>query len=427
MEMGEQIELVITDTGTLGDGIGRYHNVPVYVPLAMEGDKVRAAIAYKDKQSAHARLLDIISPSPQRQAPVCDYFGVCGGCSMQHLSEQYYHRLKEKTALRVLKALNLPDTIMEPLIEVGAYSRRRVDWSVQVMKGEISIGFQSSKSHDIVPINECPVCVPALNDVIIPLKTCLQEMKKPGVITSVNATALQDGIDMLIQVRSPVKTTDKDKLKAFALAYPLLRLALRDTTTDTTDIVYQQADAQIMFGEIAVTLPVAAFLQASESAQLSMTNMVVKHLHGCAQVIDLYAGCGTYSFPLAMQSRYVFAYEGAPDMVAAIQNAVNAHRLSDTMAVACRDLFTHPLTAEEMQHCDGVVINPPRNGALPQIKQIASSRLSKVVMVSCNPATFTRDAAYLLKNGYTLYSLIPVDQFVWSSHLEIIGLFERTI
>ncbi|TAE83527.1 MAG: class I SAM-dependent RNA methyltransferase [Alphaproteobacteria bacterium] len=416
--MPQSVTLTITDIAPLGDGVGRLDGLPVYVPYTMEGDVVRAEIVQKNATLMRARMTELLTPSHNRQDPPCAYFGRCGGCSVQHLAPPSYRAFKEQIAQRMMHELQQPMHLLRPLIEVGAASRRRVQWAVQVQKGQVTLGYQQAKSHEMVAIDLCPVSMPQISAMLAPLKACLQSMKKPSAISSIALTMVHEGIDMVVHLRQDLHAHDRTLLQQFGDAYAIARIATHDY-----EVIHQHADVSVMFGTVRVALPIGAFLQASEQAQYAMTSLIQNHLQGCSTVMDMYAGCGTYSFPLVPHMQHIFAYEGSSDMVAVMHNAIHHHGLEQKMTVSCRDLFTHPLRSSDMPACDGLVINPPRNGALPQIKQLINAPIARIAMISCNPATFIRDASLLLQHGYQLASLTPVDQFVWNSHLEVVGLF----
>ena len=227
---------------------------------------------------------------------------------------------------------------------------------------------------------------------------------------------------------------DKETLIAFAEASPLVRLTIqvqpkrvsrRVPQAEDPVTLYDTDQATITFADVEVMLPPGAFLQATRAGQEAITAQVVKHLQHRDMIADLYSGCGTYSFPLIQHANRVSAYEGVSEMAAAMNNACVRHGLDERMQTTVRDLFSDPLSAEELNAFDGVVINPPRNGALPQVKQIGKSKIRQVVMVSCDPSTFKRDASALLAAGYTLTEVTPIDQFTWSHHLEVVAAFHR--
>jgi 23S rRNA (uracil1939-C5)-methyltransferase len=425
MKLYEQVEVKIIHNTALGDGVGEYEGLPIYVPYSMADEIVRVEINQITSSLLKGRLLEIISESPHRNIPACEYFGKCGGCSLQHLSPNDYRQLKTNNALKILKELHQPEDLMQPIIEIGAKERRRITLSVRVHKGEIILGYSSAKSHDIIGIESCPVIVPILNALLKPLKECVQQMKKPSIIMGISLTLASNGIDMLVRSKAPLKSNDCELLQKFAVQNNVIRAASQINDNINYQMIYFNCEPLVRFGELTVAIPVGAFLQASEKAESVISAMVKVHLADCTNVVDIYSGCGTYSFPLHETADYISAYEGSAEMVAAIHNACLLNNLDHKIIATNRNLYALPLTKSELQQFDGAIINPPRNGASPQIKQLAASNISKVVMISCNPSTFSRDAAILLASGYQLQSLTPIDQFVWSSHLEIVGLFVR--
>lgn len=353
----------------------------------------------------------------------CQHFEQCGGCTQQHLDESSYHHFKYEIVRHLVGRLGLQENVIADMIHVGPKSRRRAEFKIAVNKGLVSVGFFAAKSHDVVDISMCPVTEPELFALISPLRDTISKLKKPGNIKSLSVTLLDDGIDSIISVKSPLMPTDKESLAAFASATPIVRLMEKVEDQETYHRIYEEAPATIAFSGVDVKLPVASFLQPTKAGQLAITKLVLEYLKSAKRVVDLYSGCGTYSFPLAKQGSRISAYEGAEEMIMAMQNAIRQHDLEQQMHAMTRDLYRKPLTAKELETFDGAVINPPRNGALPQAKQLAASKIPNIVMASCNPNTFERDAKALLEAGYKLESLTPVDQFYWTEHLEVVGKF----
>lgn len=351
--------------------------------------------------------------------PACEHFGKCGGCSLQNLSATDYKDFKQSILVRLVDEIGADSSVIEPMIEIGAHSRRRAEFKLVVKKREVEIGFYASKSHDIVQLNECPVSDNQLIEILPALKACLQSMKKPSIVKSISLTVLDGGLDCSLTISSPFKQADKDKLISFAKEHNVIRLS------DGEHSFYDSGEASISFADISVNLPIGAFLQATVKGQRAITDIVTKHLSECNNIADLYSGCGTYSFPLLATAKHISAFEGDGEMVAAMHNAVLKNNLEGRVLASARDLYTRPLKDYELNRYDGIVINPPRNGALPQIKYIAKSDVAKLVMVSCNPSTFKRDAKELLNNGYEMTSATAIDQFYWTNHLEIVAVFSR--
>lgn len=428
------LEVEITGIGSMADGIGRHENKSVFIPFTCPGDMVKAAVKRDTKNDIRAEMLTLITPSPDRQEPPCSHFGKCGGCSLQHLNEPRYQSFKQGILESFVMGIGVDRSIVAPMVEIKTHSRRRADFKIETRNDKVNIGFFMRGSHRLINIAECPISDDALVAILPALRECLAELKKPGRLISISLTALDNGLDATIKLTNPIGTSDKERLVAFAKSHNIIRLNTQEQPRRESRkqplmhdpiCLYDEGNATIRFADIDVALPSGAFLQATQDGQQAITNLVTEHLQGCNNIADLYSGCGTYSFPLILQSQRVAAYEGADEMAAAMNNACVKHGLQDRISTTVRDLFTTPLSAEELNYFDGVVINPPRNGALPQVEAIGASQVSKVVMVSCDPATFKRDAKCLIESGYALTLAVPIDQFYWSHHLELVAVFEK--
>jgi 23S rRNA (uracil1939-C5)-methyltransferase len=409
--------------GGMGDGIAHYDGKTVFIPYSCVGDTVRVSLKEESKETVRATLLEVLIPSPDRCTPACIHFGVCGGCALQQLSPDAYTAFKQEMLHHVVSSLGVSTAVIQPLIAIPPHSRRRADFHVAHKKGETTLGFLMEKQHSVINVTECPV----MDERIVALLPMLREqLSEHKSITAIHMTALTMGMDMLLHTRQPLTVSARNAWEAFALRHSIVRLYEQPEGHPFSQKIYDSEQAIVSLSNINVALPVGAFLQASEEAQCAIAQCVTTWLEKCAHVADFYSGCGTYSFALAERTKArIAAYEGSVEMVSAMYNAVIANGLDMRMSATVRDLFTHPLKTDELAPFDGTVINPPRNGALPQMKHLAQSGIGKIVMVSCNPATFQRDAACLLKAGYQLCQVIPIDQFLWSRHLEIAALFER--
>lgn len=361
-----------------------------------------------------------------QQTPPCPHYDECGGCSLQHLDEQTYYSFKQNILQKAITSLGVDTAVAQPIIPVGRYSRRRAEIKVSVRKKMVQLGFYGAKSHDVFDLNVCLVCDDKITALIPQLKAGLQSLKKPGAIKAIALTVLDNGLDAIIIRQVPLHPSDKDSLVSFFQQQGIIRLGEKDAD-DYSPVypLYTLDDPLVTFGKYSVKLPAGAFLQATETGQREITQLVTRYLKPCKKVADLYSGCGTYSFQLIENVPYVSAFEGSEDMVSAMHNAIKQHHLDSRMSATVRDIFKHPLDTETLNHFDGIVINPPRNGASPQIKQIGKSTVGTVVMVSCNPVTFARDAKHLLDCGYRMAEATAIDQFYWNKHLEIVALFVR--
>jgi 23S rRNA (uracil1939-C5)-methyltransferase len=293
-----------------------------------------------------------------------------------------------------------PESV-EPIILLPAASRRRVELKVENGR----MGYYAERSHRLIDIEECKVLEPALEALVLRLKPQLLAQKS---LTAVQVNGVDGGYDILLSGNG------SEKLELAGEA-SVVRASVRDGKVTRT--LFESAPAIITLGTVKVEVPPGAFLQASREAQAIMTEHVVTALGGAQNILDLFSGIGTYSFPLAANAN-VTAMEGDAAMVKAMQTVA-----MKTLKAQRRDLFANPVPAAELNRYDAVVINPPRAGAKEQTAELARSKVKKLVMVSCNPATLTRDARYLKEAGYRLLNAVPIDQFSYSPHLEIIVIY----
>ena len=411
-------ELTIHSLGRAGDGVAKYQGEPIYVPYVCAGEKVKLALT-KPK----ATLLEVVEPAKERQAAPCEHFTQCGGCHLQHLSASAYEAFKRQGIEQMLSQMGVDPVILQPLVMIGQGQRRRAEYKISVRKRQVEIGFFAAGSHELVALNQCPVSDPVLLAPLPALKQLLESWKKPSKVKAIAFTRLENGLDAVVTVSQPLDSKQREPLISYAKANNIIRL--NENCEGELTSLYDIQEAYVSFGDVSVNLPVGAFLQATKKAEQVISKCVIKHLQSYERIADLYSGCGTYSFPLSKQAERVSAFEGSAEMVAAMHNAIIKNGLDTKMIATARDLYRRPLKAKELNHYDAVVINPPRNGALPQVKEMGKSEIKKCVMVSCNPNSFKRDALALIKAGFQLTELTPIDQFYWSHHLELVGVFER--
>jgi 23S rRNA (uracil1939-C5)-methyltransferase len=400
------ITLTIEKLAGLGDGTGTYEGRKIFVPCTLAGDVVRVRPVRETADATHAVLEEILTPSPQRIAPVCVHFGACGGCTLQHLSKTVYQDFKQGMALAAVRKAGYDAGCVAPLIILPAASRRRAELKVEDGK----LGFYEAGSHTLVDIRECHILEPQLFTLLLRLKPWLLSL---GGLKTLQINGVDGGYDLLLEGGSSAKWQPKPDPS-------LRRISARHNDQVTT--LYENGPVTVSLGDISVNVPPGAFLQASREAQDLMIGLVTKAMKGARNVLDLFAGIGTYSFALAKHAQ-VTAIEGDNAMVEAIQEASNRHSLNKKLTAQRRDLFHRPLNLKDLAAYDGVVLNPPRTGAKAQCEVLAAIKIPRLVMVSCNPATFARDAKLLREGGYQLAHVTPIDQFVYSSHLELVAEF----
>jgi 23S rRNA (uracil1939-C5)-methyltransferase len=421
--IGKEITLSIDRLAGLGEGCGQWEGRKVFVPYSLAGERVKAVITQETQEFLRAKPVSIEIPSAGRAPAPCPHFMACGGCSLQHLGSAAYSAFKQKTLEEALRKAGFPECRPEPLIPVAPDSRRRVEWSVQERNGEIELGFLEGRSHALVDIRECRVLVPQLQQLIHPLRAALKKLQLGGAVASVQALYLHPLLDIGIVLHGKYSASLENPLLALGNALGAARLSV--LLADSPKILMQKRPVQRRVDAMNIELPPFCFLQAGEEAERRMIDETMRGLHGCRRIADLFCGVGTYSIPLTLHAQ-VKAFDAVSWMTDALNHAAAQHEIHRQLGALRRDLFRSPLKASELSAFDGVVINPPREGAKAQCAEIARSGVPKLVMLSCNPATFTRDAAILREGGYTLTRALGIDQFVYSPHLEIVAHFTKS-
>lgn len=398
------IELKIDKLAGLGDGVGHHEGKKIFVPHTTAGDVVRAVITRETADATYAAITEILTPGKDRIAPACRHFSTCGGCALQHIAASTYRNFKQSMAQEAVRKAGF-DISVEDIIALPAASRRRIE----LKAGNGKIGFYEERSRNLVNIEDCRIMEPELLALVMDIKKQLSSLP----VKTIQMNGVDDGYDILLEGTGDIKwQPDNRKIK---------RISIRNG--DKIKTIYQPGDVTLSLGNVKIDISPGAFLQASRAAQSIMTSLVKNAVGNCCNVLDLFAGIGTYSFPVAADTR-VTAIEGDKTMVAAMQNTAQKYKIAHFKATQ-RDLFSQPFTPTELTPYDAAIINPPRPGAKAQSEQLAKSPVKKMVMVSCNPATFSRDARILKEGGYALQKLTPIDQFVYSPHLELVAEFMK--
>lgn len=407
-----ECHLVIERIGHRGDGVAAYQGKPAYVPYVLPGEQARVSLT-----GDRGALLDVHTLSRQRQDPVCRHFGTCGGCQLQHWQLAPYLAWKRDQVVAALAARGI-ETDVAPVMAIGAGTRRRAVVTALGLKNGIALGFLERGSHQIIDIEECPILLPDLAHLLPGIRRLLKPCLPQGAKVKLVLTESLAGADLAIDgAAAPDSAKALSRLVSSASDAGIARL------TWNGEPLLQVAAPVQDFGGVAVVPPPGAFLQASRDGEAALWQLVHAGTAGAAHVADLFAGCGTFSLRLARQAS-VSAIEGDTAALAALAQAARQPGLKAVIALQ-RDLFKEPLLADELAEFDAVVFDPPFAGAAAQAEQLAASTVARIVAVSCNPATFARDARLLIDGGYRLQSVTPVDQFIFSPHIELVACFVR--
>jgi len=414
--MAQQTARIAT-MGQLGEGVTKVAGQPVFVPFALPGEEVSLLI-----EGERARLQQVLTPSAERRQPFCRHFGRCGGCALQHWEEEAYRAWKRQLLVTALSYAGL-DPAVAPIIDAHGEGRRRVTLHVRFqggkgVQGKVLAGFMMARSHEVIDLDQCPILVPMLDpapEIARQLGTLLGSIRKP---LDVQLTATEAGIDADLRGSGRIEPAMRIALGDAAIRLNLARLTLHG------EIIVEQRSPVIRFGSARVTPPAGGFLQATLLGEEILSRLVLDGVGGAKSIADLFSGVGPFALRLAAQASVLAADSSEPSIAALKRGHSSVQGLKPVRADA-RDLFRRPLLSSELKGVDAVVLDPPRAGAQAQMRELAGSTIATIVSVSCNPASFARDAAILVAGGYRLCMVTPVDQFKFSAHLECVGVFRR--
>lgn len=413
--------------GGRGDGVAETPAGRLYLPLTVPGDRVRAWPGTSCGDGRAAEVIEVIAAGPDRAPPPCPHFGRCGGCSLQHLVDAAYAAWKRERLTVALARAGFFDTLVSPLVRTPVAARRRATFAAVRPRrsgAAMVLGFNVRAGHDVVDLAVCPVLDPRIVDLLPALRDLLTTVLAPGGRSRVAVLLVDTGLDVMLEGSDPPGLAERELLAAFAAERDLARLSWRRPEDAAAEPIARRRPVMAMFGGIAVEPPPWAFLQASAEGERALVAEVVAAAGAAPAVADLFAGVGTFALPLAAAGVRVHAVDVNREALAALATAIVARAVPGVTTEA-RDLFRRPLSVEELRRFGAVVFDPPRAGARIQAEQLARSSVPVVVAVSCDPDTFVRDARILAAGGYRLVRAVPIDQFLWSPHLELAAVFRR--
>ena len=411
--------LTIARLGSGGDGIADTSAGPVYVPFTLPGEVVAVA-----RVKNHATVMSMSVASPERVTPPCVHFGpdgrngTCGGCTLQHAGDALYHAFKRNLVVAALKSKGLTPEVA-PLVIARPGERRRVVFTARRTEKGMLLGFNQAGSHHIVSIDHCPIAsdgiVSRLED-IRRVADAIATSSEPFRLTVLETLS---GLDLAFE---GVKMVGDRERRAVTQCVLSLRGIAR--VSNDGEILIEPQKPEIDFGGVRVSPPAGGFTQATKEAEEAMADLVLAALGKAKRVADLFAGSGTFALRIARKAK-VHAIEGEEKAVKALDHAARNTQGLKPVTVERRDLFRRPLMASELKAYDAVVFDPPRAGAEDQCKELARSGVKTIVAVSCNPVSLARDLAILTAAGYRIRLVTPIDQFLWSAHVEAVAVLEK--
>ena len=400
--------------GHLGHGITQGPSGPIYVQSVLPGEVVEGRVAGDRLED-----LRILTPSALRVKPPCAHARTCGGCQLQHAADDFVSAWKRDVVCTALLAQGLsPDVVRERVQISPTRSRRRATLAARRTKGGTLIGFHARGSDLVIPVPNCILLHPDLMAALPAVAALTALGGSRSAEMAVTLTQSLTGLDVQVEGGKPLDSALRMELARATEAHGLARL------TWGVETVALRAVPEVAIGKSRVQVPPAAFLQATAEGEAALLSGVKAALGPQKRVVDLFAGLGTFALPLAEEAE-LHAVEGEAALVAALDKAARGTMGLKRISVEKRDLFRRPLEPDELKAATGVVIDPPRAGAEAQASCLARSAVPAIAMVSCNPATFARDARILTAGGYVLDWVQVVDQFRWSHHVELVACFHR--
>lgn len=396
----------------------------------VEGEEIVRVAARGDGMTASGRHVPMAAPGdilrsdgtltrgPHHREPACRHFPACGGCQLQHLDDAAWGGFLADRIAGALAAHGLTARIDTPELS-PPHSRRRATFHAERRGRQVLLGFTEQANHRVIDLAECPVLHTDLWRLLMPLRALLAAMLGPSARSDVQLTLVDQGVDVTIGRLPADGLATAEALTAFARRHGLARLSVDDGFGPQPR--WEPEPVTVTLSGVAVPFPGGAFLQATREGEAALIAAVRAAVGEAGAIADLFAGLGTFTF--AFPRARVYAAEGARDAILSLKSA--AARIQRPVFADHRDLFRRPLATRELDLFDAVVLDPPRAGAREQVGELAESKVPVIAYVSCNPSTFARDAEILCKGGYTLEWVLPVGQFRWSTHVELVARFTR--
>lgn len=400
-----------------GMGVTVVNSHKVFVPYTIEGETVTISDIQDHGKFFLALPISIISPSASRAEAECKYYGTCGGCKLQHMNNELYRRLKKDIVVKALKKLGQNDSIITHCFFGDFGQRRRTNFRAYLKDRRLVFGYFSARTNELVDISECLLLKPEINSLIPKLKQCVQkfdrrmlEMNSP---IDISITVCDNGIDLVF--KSKYSITDFEKASILNLPEEVIRINWQ-VDSSSTIVLKESTVPMISFYNSITPLSPGSFLQVSKESQDEIIKFILSKIIPGSKILDLFAGNGTYSIPLSKDNQ-IYAVEGNPNSIEALKNIRN-------IGTEFRDLYKKPFKKSAIDKFDYVIINPPRNGATPQITELSKSKVKSIITVYCDIQSFVRDCKIMLSKGWQLSEMAIIDQFYQSPHIEVIGIFK---
>jgi len=396
----------------------------VFVPLTLPGDEIRVQPGTRRGDGVSGSVVDWIERQP-RNDTLCDVFGTCGGCQLQHLPANDYRAWKTGSVRTALARHGL-DVDIAPMREVPVNARRRATLSLVMTADGPVLGFNAAYSDRVIGMDGCPLLAAPLAALWGPIREFCTTVFKAPARADIRLTAAGPGsVEIVIATDHALDLARREAIAGFSETHDIARFCWQNGSASPEPVV-QRRPVVLRIGKAEIELPVGGFLQPSADGETILQELVMAGIGRAAKVADLYCGIGTFAFVLASAGKHVLAVDDNDAQIAALDQAAGRAGLGGHIRTEVRDLKSSPLEAQALGELDAAVFDPPRAGAKAQAECLADSSAATIVAVSCNPATLARDLRVLVDGGYRIDSLTPVDQFPMSYHVEAVAVLRRT-
>ena len=414
-------KIEITAIGTTGDGVGKDENGKSwYIPATFIDEIVEAKFIAPRGKGIAGQAVSIQNISSYRQAQPCEHDKNCGGCSLQHMKDDFYTNWQLAMVKDVLSQNGLTDIKVKNIFKTGLNTRRRAVFHAHNIENiGVKVGFYKSFSQEIESIQKCLVLDKKLVNISQKLVGLFTEILKPRKKAEASVTLCENGVDILLKFHKKLKASQLEILQNFDKNL-CIRLSIKQGD-ENPKILWQTVEPVVLFGKTLVPVAVGGFLQATKSGEDAIVKSVIKYVANSNKILELFAGNGTLTLPLLEVGKAVTAVEINSDSLRMLRKG--AKKYLNELSILEKDLFKENYSTDELNNFDCVVLDPPRAGAKRAVIAISRAKIAKVVMVSCNIKTFPSDAKILVDAGYKLEEVSIIDQFLWSPHIEVVGCF----
>jgi 23S rRNA (uracil1939-C5)-methyltransferase len=415
------LEITIDDLGAQGDGVAHHGNATVFVAGALKGERVLVDLVDNKNVVKRAKLLKVLIPSSQRTQPPCAHFPQCGGCRFQHMNDSAYSTFKIDQLYQTLAQAKINIPAFQPAVVSASQTRRRARVAVSHTKTGLQIGFNEWRGHNIIDIDDCTVLKPDIIAMIDKLRQFLPIWLPLEATCDIQLTSLQEGIDIVVIGGPRLEMKERQNLADLAERLGVAHLSWRKWDRSPIEPIAHRTPLTVKFGKTRLPFPPGSFLQATQAGEEALINFVRDVETPNMRILDLFCGLGT--FGLSMENPKMVHFADLDGL--ATETLESVAKANSRYQVSMRNLAVDPFSTGECNDFDLALFDPPRGGAKAQAKQLAKSEVPHIVAISCDPQSFASDAKELVESGYRIEKLLPVDQFLWSPHLELAAYFRK--